>query len=257
VTPSSSAQINVLHVDDNPSFLTLTRRYLERSDDDLQVVSVDDPQEALERLRSDETIECVLSDYEMPGLSGLDFLRRVRAHRPTMPFILYTARGDEAVAADAIGAGVSDYIRKDSDKTHYLTLSVRIRREVERARAEAERETRLAALEAAREGICIVDADGRVSYANESYLDLYGYERETLLGSRWELLHPEEEVAFLTSEVLPQVEADGGWEGESRGRRADETTFRESKSVTPLPNGGLVIVATSFSRSDDAPEPSG
>lgn len=247
--PPADRPVRVLHVDDDENVLSLVERFLAVTDESIQVVSVDDPKDALERLRADETVECVLSDYEMPAMDGLDFLARVRACRPEVPFILYTGRGDESVAADAISAGVDDYMTKDVGTTHYLTLSVRIRREVERARAESERETQLAALEAAREGICIVDAEGRVSYANRAHLDLYGYEHEELLGTRWEALHPDEEVSFLTAEVLPQVEADGGWTGESRGVRADDTTVRESKSVSKLPNGGLVVVVTAYDES--------
>jgi PAS domain S-box-containing protein len=238
--------IHVLHVDDDPAFLDLVSRFLERTDEGITVVSVDDAAAALDRLEGDDRIECVLSDYEMPGMDGLEFLSCVRDRCPRLPFILYTGRGDEATATEAITRGVSDYVQKDVDATHYLKLGVRIRREVERARAEREKETRLAALEAAHEGICIVGARGRINYANEAYLDLYGYERAELLGERWQRLHPDEEVDLITHEVLPHVEEHGEWSGESVGRRSDDTTFRESKSVTALPDGGLVIVARAY-----------
>lgn len=244
-----SEAIRVLHVDDDPAFLDLVKQFLERVDDRIQVVSVEDATAGLERLRADDRIECVLSDYEMPGEDGLVFLGSVRACRPNLPFVLYTGQSDEEIAAEAITAGVDDYVQKGSTRTHYLKLGVRIRRAVERRRAEAEKETRLAELEAAREGICIIDARGRVKYANRAYLDLYGYERDELLGEPWETLHPDDEVALITSEVLPYVEEHGEWGGESVGQRADGTTFSESKSVSTLPDGELVIVVTAYETS--------
>jgi PAS domain S-box-containing protein len=237
--------VRVLHVDDDGDFLDLVGRLLERTDETIRHEPTEDPETALDRVRAGH-VDCVLSDYEMPEMDGLEFLRCVRSHCPNVPFILYTGRGDESVAAEAISAGVDDYVRKGADAAHYLKLSVRIRREVERARAEAERGRQLAALEAAREGICVLDADGRVTYANEAYLELYGYDRASLLGTHWEQLHPEEEVEFITAEVLPHVEAHGEWSGESEGVRADDTTVRESKSVAAAPGGGLVIVVTEF-----------
>jgi PAS domain S-box-containing protein len=186
----------------------------------------------------------VLSDYDMPGMDGLELLGRVREDNPHLPFVLYTGKGGEEIAAEAIGEGVDDYVRKGSGAAHFLTLGTRIKREVARARAEAEKRTRLAALEAAREGICIVDGNGRFRYANEAYLDLYGYEEAELLGEPWQTLHTEAAVAEITAEVLPHLEEHGEWGGESVGLRADGSTFRESKSIATLPDGELVIVVT-------------
>lgn len=104
------------------------------------------------------------------------------------------------------------------------------------------------ALDAAREGICTLDADGRVRYANDAYLDLYGYEADELVGEPWERLHPDEEDDLTVAEVLPAVDEDGERRGESVGLRTDGTTARESKSVGELPDGGYVVV-TEYERS--------
>lgn len=247
----TTTPITVLHVDDDESFRELVVKFLRRTDEAIRVVSVGDVADGVERLRTDD-IDCVLSDYEMPEMDGLDFLSRVRAFSTRLPFILYTSQGDEEVAKTAISKGVDDYIQKRPSAAHYLKLVARIRNEVRRARAEREREKQLAALEAASEGICVLDDGGRVSYANQAYLDLYGYEREELLGKSWEVLHPESEVEFMTSEVLPRVEREGEWNGESSGQEVDGTEFRESKSVATVPGGGLVIVATAVTQSTSA-----
>lgn len=244
----SETPINVLHVDDDPAILELVKQFLERIDDRLRVQSVEDATAAIESLRGDDSIECVLCDYDMPAIDGLQFLTRVREFAPRLPFLLYTARADDSLAVQAIAAGVNDYIQKDSGVAHYLKLSVRIRREVERRRAEEQTQTGLAALEATREGIGIVDSESRIRYANPAFAALYGYDRDELLGREWQQLQPREERELVTAEVLPRVEADGEWSGESVGQRADGSTFEESMSVRALPNDELVIVVTEFAR---------
>jgi len=233
--------VAVLHVDDDPSVLDLVGRYLERVDEGLVVTGETSAEAALGRL-GEESFDCILSDFDMPGQDGLAFLAAVRERRPDIPFLLYTGKGSEEIAAKAISEGVDDYLRKDSGEGHYTVLANRIRRETARSRGERARERRLAAMDVAREGICIIDEDGRFAYANEAYCELYGYDREALLGLSWQELHPEAEVEHIVAEVLPTVDADGQWTGQGTGLRADETEFSESKSVASLPGGGLVVV---------------
>ncbi|ERH08455.1 MAG: PAS sensor histidine kinase [halophilic archaeon J07HX64] len=130
----------VLHVDDDPEFAELTATFLKRDDDRFSVETATDAGEALDRI-SDDPPDCIVSDYNMPGMGGIEFLRAVREEHPELPFILYTGKGSEAVASDAISAGVTDYLRKRTGPEQYELLGNRIRNAV-RARTEAERAAR-------------------------------------------------------------------------------------------------------------------
>ena len=57
-------------------------------------------------------IDCIVSDYEMPGMDGLVFFDAVRAEHPNLPFILFTGQGSEELASTAISAGITDYMRE-------------------------------------------------------------------------------------------------------------------------------------------------
>lgn len=127
--------IHVLHVEDNDFFASVAARELESTEERFRVDRVEAADHALERLDS-RRYDCVVSDYEMPGMDGLTFLENVRDRRPDIPFILMTGGGSERVASEAISRGVTDYLRKESGIEQFATLSNRIYNAVSRVRAE-------------------------------------------------------------------------------------------------------------------------
>ena len=92
--------VRILHVDDEPDFADLTAIHLERERDDFEVVTATSATEGLERL-AESDIDCIVSDYDMPGMDGLEFLEAVREECPDLPFILFTGRGSEEIASEA------------------------------------------------------------------------------------------------------------------------------------------------------------
>jgi PAS domain S-box-containing protein len=82
-----------------------------------------------------DPIDCIVSDYEMPGQNGIEFLEAVREDHPDLPFLLYTGKGSEEVASDAVSAGVTDYMQKESGTDQYTVLANRIVNVVERYHA--------------------------------------------------------------------------------------------------------------------------
>ncbi|WP_299331088.1 response regulator [Haloplanus sp.] len=210
----SKRDIRVLHVDDDPELASVTADMLEREENRLGVETVTSASDGLARLSAAE-FDCIVSDYDMPDQNGLEFLRAVRDEYPDLPFILYTGKGSEAVAGDAISAGVTDYLQKSIGSDQYAVLANRIRNAVERRDAERERARQLEAIETAREGISILDADGQYIYANQQFADLHGYDPEELIGKHWELVYPEEDVPEVREEILPAVEQAGYWHGET------------------------------------------
>src|SRR6056297_3239217 len=92
----------VLHVDDDQSLIDVTATFLTQEDDRFVVEGATSGVEGLDRL--DDDVDCVISDYEMPEMDGLEFLEAVREQWSTLPFILFTAKGSDVVS-DAISAG--------------------------------------------------------------------------------------------------------------------------------------------------------
>ncbi|MDS0477080.1 response regulator [Natrinema sp. 1APR25-10V2] len=247
MSDSPSGPISVLHVDDEPDFAEMVATFLEREDDRLTVDTARDIDEGLSRL--DETdVDCIVSDYELPGRNGIEFLKTVRERKPDLPFILFTGKGSEEVASDAISAGVSDYLQKETGTDQYTLLANRIVNSVTRTRAEQARQRHLQAIETSQGGISILDENGEFIYVNEAYAELYGYDRQEILGERWELLYPDENVEAVREEILPYVASEGYWRGETTGLRADGSTFLEDHTLAITEKNELVCTVLDVSR---------
>ncbi|WP_178917728.1 response regulator [Natronomonas gomsonensis] len=126
--------IHILHVDDDTRLTELVSRFLQKEDDRFDIHPAASAEEGLARL-AEEDFDCIISDYDMPGQNGLEFLRAVREEHSDLPFVLYTGKGSEEVASEAIRAGVTDYLQKDTGTDQYTLLSNRIRNAVEQYRA--------------------------------------------------------------------------------------------------------------------------
>ncbi|NEU55867.1 PAS domain-containing protein [Halorussus sp. MSC15.2] len=235
----AGGSIRVLHVDDEPAFADTAAEFLEREDDRFTVETASSAGAGVARLAERE-FDCIVSDYDMPGKNGLEFLEAVRADHPDLPFILFTGKGSEEVASDAISAGVTDYLQKERGTDQYTVLANRVQNAVERTRAEWERQRQLDAIETAREGIGILDEDGHFLYVNEAYARLFGYQSEELLGEHWELIYPDEDVSRVREEILPTITETGSWQGTTTGRRADGSTFVANHTLATTDRGELI-----------------
>src|SRR3954453_21263836 len=103
--------IRLLMVEDNVDQLLLTQRALKRFDPEIQVVSVNDGQQCLDRLAR-EDFSVVVLDYGLPHIDGMDVLKRIRTTKYDVPIVMVTGQGDEKVAVEAMKNGAYDYVVK-------------------------------------------------------------------------------------------------------------------------------------------------
>jgi len=120
---AGSGLIRVLHVDDEPTDLEITRIFLSRAaKDNFDIVSVLSAEAALDKLEH-EHFDVVISDYKMPGMDGIQLLETIRNNKNYghIPFILFTGQGGELVAANALHKGADRYITKSGNPASQCT----------------------------------------------------------------------------------------------------------------------------------------
>mgnify|MGYP000926052931 FL=1 len=117
--------MKVLLVDDDPLFLELSKTFLELFHN-IKSDTVNSAQEALERMEN-ESYDVVVSDYDMPIMDGITFLKTIRDRSIDIPFIMFTGVSKEDVIHKAIENGVNSFIQKIGDpKAQYSELSKKI-----------------------------------------------------------------------------------------------------------------------------------
>lgn len=99
--------LRVLHIDDDARFAELVAKYL--SQNGITVLRAEDGGRGLAAL--DGTIDAVLLDVMMPGLDGLEVVRRIRA-KSNVPVLMLTAKGDETDRVVGLELGADDYLAK-------------------------------------------------------------------------------------------------------------------------------------------------
>jgi len=176
--------VRVLHVDDEPALLRVTKQCLEL-EGMFQVDSVSSVEEAMAKLEK-ERYDAVVSDYQMPGKDGLEFLKELRENGDRTPFIMFTGKGREEVAIKALNLGANQYLNKTGETetvytelAHAITELAKIKKAEELLRLSEEKYRGL--FESARDVIVLFDLKGNVTSINKM-AEEYGFNRSEMLG---------------------------------------------------------------------------
>ena len=129
------ATLSVLLVDDEPALLDVTRLYLQKGGG-MSFEICESAREALERMEK-RSFDAIVSDYEMPGMDGIELLKHLRSRGDNTSFIIFTGKGREQVVIEALNSGADFYLQKGGDpRAQFAELRNMILKAVERRKAE-------------------------------------------------------------------------------------------------------------------------
>ena len=125
MTSNSQKRIRILLIEDNEIDVEIFIRALKKSKISMEVTHFLDPEEALSRLLEEaSSFDVMITDYDMPGMDGLELCNEVLKKNIPIPIILLTGMGTEKLAVEALKAGVDDYVIKDMEGGYLELLPI-------------------------------------------------------------------------------------------------------------------------------------
>jgi len=177
--------LSVLYVDDEPDLLALAKIFLERTGR-FRLDTASSAPEAQEKLITG-TYDAILSDYQMPGMNGIELLKYVREKYGSIPFILFTGRGREEIVIQTLDNGADFYIQKGGEPmSQFAELQNKIQRAVGEKKAvlaKEESEHRMSdIINFLPDATFAIDKDGRVIVWNKAIEEMTGVSAREILG---------------------------------------------------------------------------
>jgi len=220
--------IQTLVIEDDPFSVAVLEHYGNRLKDfKLNINHTVTLEESLVFLDNHPEIELIFLDYRVHSkLTGLEILQHIRGKGIKVPIIVVTGSGNEEVAVVMIKAGASDYLVKGHLSEKVLERSIKGALEQQKIFRHVPGQDSILkdmAIKTSLNGVCTLDLDGRINYANPSFITMWGYDREDeVVGKfiREFFFSPEQ-----WDRVFHALNEKKSWLGELVGKRKDGIQF--------------------------------
>jgi len=233
---------SVLYVDDEPMLLDLAKIFLERTGD-FRVDTVTSASAALDTLAR-TSYDCIISDYQMPVMDGIAFLKTIRSRGNVVPFIIFTGKGREEVVIEALNSGADFYLQKGGDpKAQFVELAHKIRQAIQIKIAQ---KTMQDLVQGAPIPEFVIDASHRVIFWNRALEEYSGIAASGIVGTsdHWKAFYPSPRPC------LADLIVDGNTDGIARwyaGKQAKSPVITDNFVATdyfPAMRGGTWLFFT-------------
>jgi PAS domain S-box-containing protein len=177
--------LSLLYVDDEEALLEITKEYIEQSGN-VYVETAICAREGLKKMESGR-YDAVISDYQMPEIDGLAFLKIIRAQTKNLPFILFSGKGREDVIIEALNNGADFFVQKGGNpRVQFAELMnmvwqavLRRQSQIEVARSERRLHDIINSLP---DATLVIDCQGKVIAWNRAIEEMTGVAAADMLG---------------------------------------------------------------------------
>ncbi|MEN6610105.1 MAG: response regulator [Methanoregulaceae archaeon] len=174
---------SILCVDDEPDVLDITRLFLEETGN----FRVETGTSAKRMLDSSAIpkYDAVITDYQMPGMNGIEFLKEIRNRYGDIPVLIFTGHGREDIVIEAINNGADFYVQKGGDPSaQYTELGHKTLQAILKRRAERSLENFYKVFTTVPVGLLLLNEDLVIQQASKTMMTMVLREPAEVIGER-------------------------------------------------------------------------
>lgn len=247
---ASDRALKVLVVEDNPDDFASLKRTYSKSRYPFELIRCSRAEEAFELVLADpKAFQAVVTDYSLPGMTGLDFAQQLIDLDVPFPLLMLTGHGSEAAAVQALKIGIFDYIVKDATSEAFKSLPETTMAAIRRYESNLH-EIRLdnhirklsAAVEQSSSIILITDEKGEIEYVNAAFTKVTGYTLAEVEGKRPSVMTAGQISPEVYKKLWADVLSGKEWRGEFQNRKKNGELYWSRAAISPVKNHAGEII---------------
>lgn len=203
-------------------------------------------------LENQDEIDLILTDLNMPELSGIEMIKKIRTLDNKIPIIFATAHSDSEFLAEAIKLRVQEYIVKPIDVRYLLSLCNDIASNLyQESLLKQQREELEKYKEIINSNNIVIKTDTHlnITYVNELFCEISGFDSEELIGKELKYLKYQDMASDIYTNLYANILNNKPWQGKLKNIKKDGTSFTTDAFVIPnLDETGDMTGAISIQR---------
>ncbi|WP_072682642.1 response regulator [Arcobacter sp. LA11] len=230
--------LTILYVEDDDKIRTNLEKVFTKAFK--KVYFAEDGFDALQQykdIKETGNIDAIISDINMPKMTGIELLEKIREEDKELPFLITTAFGDSEYLLKAINHEASYYAIKP---INIMELILKIEALCE-ARSQnlvvMEQKKNLEEFLTIINQVAIIsktDAKGTIVYANENFCEISGYSQNELIGNSHSIVRHPDVPASIFKELWQTIKLGEVWKGKLKNRAKDKTEYYVNSTILPL-----------------------
>lgn len=182
-------------------------------------------------------ISILLSDYNMPKMTGLELFKKIRRYDKSVILMLLTGEMSKELFSDAIKVKLNEFVLKPVQLKTFLVLLYQTLLTIEQEKVIQKQNKELKTIFSLLEKHNLVtktDLKGNITYANKNFCDVSGYTKDEIMGKPHNIIrHPDTPKAVF-KEMWQTIQSGNIWRGRIKNQSSDGSSYIVNAMIMPV-----------------------